>query len=79
MESQTPSLKYLSDDTHRILREIEAVRTSEHLEVLFTMDAGRTVHLICTDAARSSIIAFAESQKNCTVFTASIGQGSHLV
>lgn len=76
MEAQSPSLKYLSNDTHRILKEIESVRKSEHLEVLYTMDAGPTVHLICTEAARTRIAAFAHSQKNCTIFEAKAGPGS---
>ncbi len=79
MQSQNPPLQYLSDDTHRILREIEALRTNDHLEVLYTMDAGPTVHLICTETSRNAIIAFAESQKNCTVFKASAGGGSTIV
>lgn len=79
MRAQTPSLDYLNDDTHRILKEIESLRTSEHLEVLYTMDAGPTVHLICTDAALSRIKAYAETQKACTVFTTSIGNGSRLI
>lgn len=77
METQSPSLHYLSEETHRIIREVEKLRTSEKLDVLFTMDAGPTVHLICTDEARSTVQAFAEAQKGCIVFKTKTGQGSH--
>jgi diphosphomevalonate decarboxylase len=76
METQTPALHYLSDDTHCILKEIESLRKNEHLEVLYTMDAGPTVHLICTDSAQNRIEAFARSQKDCRIFISKIGNGS---
>ena len=79
MRAQTPSLDYLSDETHRILREIEDIRKNEHLEVLYTMDAGPTVHLICTDAALPRMKAYAETQKGCTVFATTIGNGSRIL
>jgi diphosphomevalonate decarboxylase len=78
METSNPPLRYVTEETHRIRREIENLRTSEHLEVLYTMDAGPTVHLICTEAARPSIVAFANAQKGCTVFETKIGRGAHL-
>jgi mevalonate pyrophosphate decarboxylase len=76
METQTPSLQYLSSETHRIIREIESLRKSDHLEVLYTMDAGPTVHLFCTENARKKISDYAEMQKHCAIFTAKIGNGS---
>lgn len=79
METQTPSLRYLSDETHRIMGEIEALRTSEKLEVLFTMDAGPTVHLICTEESRKAIEEYADAQKGCIVFKAKTGKGSQLL
>lgn len=78
METQTPSLKYLSDETWRIIREVEALRKSDHLDVLYTMDAGPTVHLICTEEAKARVEEYAHAQKNCKVFTAKIGSGSHI-
>ncbi len=79
MEKQNPPLKYLSEETRRIIREIEALRKSDHLEVLYTMDAGPTVHLICTDEALKAINDFADVQKGCIVFRAKVGGGSTLV
>ena len=77
MASSTPSLQYLSEETHRIIRDVEELRTREHLAVLYTMDAGPTVHLICDESALPSVRAYAHTQKDCTVFHASIGRGSH--
>jgi diphosphomevalonate decarboxylase len=79
METQTPSLQYLSSETHRIIREIESLRKSDHLEVLYTMDAGPTVHLFCTTEAKSAIEEYAEAQKNCVIFKAKIGKGSQVL
>lgn len=79
METQSPPLHYLNDDTHRIIAEIEQLRKSEHLSVLYTMDAGPTVHLICTEDCRKRIAEFAKAQKGCTVFELKIGNGSTLV
>jgi len=81
METSNPPLRYLTDATHRILQEIEELRTREHLEVLYTMDAGPTVHLLCTEAALPTVRAFAETQKEqgCAVFEAKTGRGSRLV
>lgn len=77
MASSTPSLQYLSEETHRIVRDIEKLRTERGLAVLYTMDAGPTVHLICDESALLSVREYANAQKNCTVFEASIGGGSH--
>ena len=79
METSTPSLKYLSDETHRIIKEVESLRESEHLPVLYTMDAGPTVHLICTDEAQSAIREYANSQTACTIFEAQVGPGAKLL
>ncbi len=79
MQSQDPPLHYLSQETYRLIDEVKELRMREHLEVLFTMDAGPTVHLICTEAAFPEIRAFAKAQTNCTVFEAGIGSGSHLL
>ncbi len=79
METSTPPLHYLTDDTHRICRAVEEQRNREGLDVFYTMDAGPTVHLICTDAAREQIAAFAHEQEGCTVFEASIGKGAELL
>ncbi|MEQ1849539.1 MAG: diphosphomevalonate decarboxylase [Candidatus Peribacteraceae bacterium] len=79
METQTPSLQYLSAETHRIVHEIEALRKSEKLNVLYTMDAGPTVHLICTEDSRNTIEDYASSQKGCVVFRAKTGSGSRLL
>lgn len=77
MASSTPSLRYLSEDTHRIIHEVKELRAREHLAVLYTMDAGPTVHLICEEQALPAIRAYANAQKGCTVFEAGIGGGSH--
>ena len=79
MASSTPSLRYLSKESHRIIREIEALRAREHLAVLFTLDAGPTVHLICEESALSAVRAYAAAQSGCTVFEAGVGGGSHVV
>jgi diphosphomevalonate decarboxylase len=79
METQDPPLRYLSDATHRILKEITSLRTKNNLDVLYTMDAGPTVHLICTPEALPDIDAFAASQKDCLVFRAKTGGASRLL
>lgn len=79
MESQNPPLQYLSDETHRILKEIEGLRLSDKLHVLYTMDAGPTVHLICTEDSVKTVTEFAEAQKNCLIFKAKTGQSSKLI
>ena len=76
MVSSTPPLRYLSEETHRIIREIEELRSREHLSVLYTMDAGPTVHLICEESALPAIRVYANAQKNCTIFEAGVGGGS---
>ncbi len=79
MESQNPPLQYLSDETHRILKDIGGLRKSEKLNVLYTMDAGPTVHLICTEDSVKTVTEFAEAQKNCIVFKTKTGKSSRLV
>ncbi len=78
METQNPPLRYLSDATHRIIRDIENLRSSDKLNVLYTMDAGPTVHLICTEDSLTTVEAFAEAQKDCIIFKAKTGGASHL-
>ncbi len=79
METSRPPLKYLSDETHRILREVTTLRESQHLPVLYTMDAGPTVHLICPDDAVATVRDFAHTQKGCTVYETKIGGGAVLL
>ncbi len=79
MQTQTPPLEYLSDATHRIIRDIEKLRTNDKLNVLYTMDAGPTVHLICTEDSKEAVEKFAQQQKDCIVFKAKTGSGSHIV
>lgn len=79
MESQTPPLQYLSSETHRIIRDITSIRSTEKLNVLFTMDAGPTVHLICTEDSVRTVTEYAEKQKNCLVFKAKVGGSSKII
>ena len=76
METSNPPLQYLSDETHRIVGEVKALRRSAHLPVLFTMDAGPTVHLVCTDEAVKEVRTFAKAQKGCTIFESHVGPGA---
>ncbi len=79
METQSPVLQYLSSETHRILADLRALRESDKLQVLFTMDAGPTVHLLCTDDSLKTVEAFATAQKNCVMFKAKTGGASRPV
>jgi diphosphomevalonate decarboxylase len=79
MQTQTPPLNYLSDETHRIITEIREIRTSEHLPVFYTMDAGPTVHLFCEPEAKDRILEYANEQKGCQVFEAETGKGTYLL
>jgi len=79
MQTQTPPLNYLSDETHRIISEIQEIRTSEHLPVFYTMDAGPTVHLFCTDEAKGRIAEYAHSQEGCQIFEAQTGRGTYVI
>ncbi len=79
MMSSTPSLNYLSEETHRIIGEITDLRSRQGLAVLYTMDAGPTVHLICEQSALPAVREYARAQKNCTIFEAGIGSGSRLI
>ncbi|MDO8649108.1 MAG: diphosphomevalonate decarboxylase [Candidatus Peregrinibacteria bacterium] len=76
METSTPALNYLTKDTHRIITEVKAMRERQHLPVLYTMDAGPTVHLFCTEEARLVVLGYARSQKSCTVFETQTGPGA---
>ncbi len=79
METSTPPLRYLTEKTHAIRRGIEELRRADHLELLYTMDAGPTVHLLCTDAARERAAEFARAQAGCTVFETKTGPGARLL
>lgn len=79
MRTSTPSLEYLTEDTHRIIADVERLRTREHLPVLYTMDAGPTVHLFCTDESRDRILDYANAQTSCTVFETVVGPGSSVL
>ena len=76
MASSTPPLNYLSKETYRIIRDIKELRAREHLSVLYTMDAGPTVHLVCEESALLAVRTFANAQEGCAVFEAGIGSGS---
>lgn len=73
METSVPPIKYLTEDTYHIIDAVTELRRSEHLPVLYTMDAGPTVHLICTEEARDRIAEFAHLQANSTVFETHVG------
>lgn len=79
MASSTPPLNYLSAETHRIIREIGDMRRREQLSVLYTVDAGPTVHLICDEKSRPAIRAYANAQRDSAVFEAGIGKGSAVI
>ncbi len=78
MQTQNPPLQYLNAETLRIVEEIKALRKRKHLPALFTMDAGPTVHLFCTDDALQDVLEYAEAQKNCLLFRSKTGKGSFL-
>lgn len=79
MQSSTPPLKYLNDATYRITDAIEELRWAERLPVLYTMDAGPTVHLFCPEEVRATVLAFAKEQKDCVIFEAKTGKGATLL
>lgn len=79
MQSSTPPLKYLSAETNRITREIEELRAHDNLPVLYTMDAGPTVHLVCEESALEKVRGYAKAQKNCVAFETKIGGGSRIL
>jgi len=79
MQTQTPELDYLSSETHRIIGEIQELRTSEHLPVFYTMDAGPTVHLFCEPEAKERISEYANNQEGCQVFETKTGRGTFLL
>ncbi len=76
MKTSTPALHYLSADTYHIIDEIEVYRRMKNLAVLYTMDAGPTVHLICPEEAKAEVLHYAHGKENCTVFVAKTGEGS---
>ncbi|MFA7682083.1 MAG: diphosphomevalonate decarboxylase [Candidatus Peribacteraceae bacterium] len=79
MQTSNPPLNYLTEATHHITREIAELRRSEHLPVFYTMDAGPTVQLVCTEEAVERVREFAHSQKGCQIFEAKVGKGAHLI
>jgi diphosphomevalonate decarboxylase len=76
MHTQSPPLQYLSNETYRIVQELRELRRTEHLPVLYTMDAGPTVHAICTEEAAARVRAFANTQTGCTLFASHTGPGA---
>lgn len=76
MKSSTPSLQYLSEETYRIIDEIEVYRRMKNISVLYTMDAGPAVHLICPEEAKSEVLHYAHGKEGCMVFVAKTGNGS---
>ena len=69
MQTQNPPLHYLNAETHRIVDAIKALRAKEHIPVLFTMDAGPTVHLVCPEEGRSAVLSFI-SRRDAVIFEA---------
>lgn len=79
MQTSRPRLQYLNDETYRITDEITDLRETENIPVLYTMDAGPTVHLFCPDEAREKVLAFANAQKGCGIFETKTGKGAILL
>ncbi len=79
MQTSSPPLQYLNDATYRITEAIEELREREHLPVLYTMDAGPTVHLFCPEEAVTAVREFAEQQKDCRVFETKTGSGAEIL
>lgn len=76
MKTSNPPLHYLSEDTYKIIDEIEVYRRMKNLAVLYTMDAGPTVHLICTEEAKAEVLHYAHSKEEYKIFVAKTGEGS---
>jgi diphosphomevalonate decarboxylase len=64
MQTSTPALNYLNDTTYRLTDEITELRESKHLPILYTMDAGPTVHVICPVEVQHTC---RKSKISCTV------------
>jgi diphosphomevalonate decarboxylase len=79
MRTSNPPLDYLSADTYRIIEDVKKLRTDKKLAVLYTMDAGPTVHLICEESALADVRAYAHTQTSCHIFETAIGEGSKLL
>ncbi len=79
MQTQMPPLQYLSDKTHEIVRDLKSLRSKKHLPVLYTMDAGPTVHLLCTNESVEEVRQYAHEQSGCTIFESGIGKGAYLL
>ena len=79
MQTSTPALHYLTADTYRVVKEVERWRKEQHIPVLYTMDAGPTVHLFCPLEAVEGVRGFARTQKDCTVFETMAGPGASII
>lgn len=73
--TQKPPIEYVNNETHRIVQGVIDMREADGTEALYTMDAGPTVHVLCTDNAHDKILAYAKEQekKGCTVYETKIG------
>lgn len=79
MRTSNPPLEYLSAETYRIIDEIKKLRSEKDLPVLYTMDAGPTVHLICEESALTDLRKYAQKQKDCFVLESTVGNGSTIL
>ena len=79
MQTQNPPLNYLSDETYRIIEEVKDFFNDTATTEIYTLDAGPTVHLFCTDEARERISAYAHEQVGCTIFEAKTGEGTKII
>ncbi len=79
METSEPSIQYLTPDTHRIILDVEDLRATQKVPVLYTMDAGPTVHLFCPDESVELIRGFAKEitgRKGWKLYEARTGEGA---
>ncbi len=79
MQTQTPPLQYLSTETERLVKELQDLRSRQHLPLLCTMDAGPTIHVICEPEAKEVVLSFAKQQASCQTFETLVGKGSYSV
>lgn len=82
METSVPSIQYLTADTHRIILDVENLRDTQKIPVLYTMDAGPTVHLFCPDESVATVRSFAKEiceRKGWKLYEARTGQGASLL
>lgn len=79
METSVPSIQYLTPDTHRIILDVEDLRSTQKIPVLYTMDAGPTVHLFCPDESVNIVRDFAKNiseRKGWKLYEARTGEGA---